>query len=160
MRVTLAAVGRVKAGPLRDLYEDFAARLGSPQGRGPLGPLILKEVEERRPLAPAELMRREAKLLQAAIPAGARLIALDARGKALSSEDFAALLGRWRDGGVADTAFAIGGAEGLDESLRGAADLVLSLGPMTWPHMLVRVMLAEQLYRAQTILTGHPYHRT
>ena len=159
MRLTLAAVGRAKAGPMRDLYADFAARLNPDRNRGPLGPLILKEVEERRPLAPAELKRREAELLRAALPAGARLIALDARGKSLTSEDFAALLGRWRDEAVADAAFVIGGAEGLDEGLRAEAALVLSLGAMTWPHMLVRVLLAEQLYRAQTILTGHPYHR-
>ena len=88
-----------------------------------------------------------------------RLIALDMRGKSLSSEDFAALLSRWRDEGAGDLAFAIGGAEGLDDTLCAAAALTLSLGAMTWPHMLVRVMLAEQLYRAQTILTGHPYHR-
>ena len=157
MRLTLLAVGRAKDGALRELYEDFAGRL-QPRG-GPLGPLTLKEVEERRPLAPAELRRREAELLRAAIPAGARVIALDARGKALSSEDFAARLGRWRDEGVAETAFLIGGAEGLDGALRDGADLVLSLGAMTWPHLLVRVLLAEQLYRAQTILTGHPYHR-
>ena len=124
-----------------------------------LGPLVLKEIEERRPLAPAELMRREAELLRAAIPAAARLIALDMGGKSLPSEKFAALLGRWRDDGTRDLAFVIGGAEGLDGTLRAAADLTLSLGAMTWPHMLVRVMLAEQLYRAQTILTGHPYHR-
>lgn len=162
MRVTLVAVGRAKGGAVRDLYEDFAGRLDSKRGtpnRGPLGPLALKEVEERRPLAPGELKRREAALLAAAIPAGARVVALDSRGKSLSSEDFAALLGRWRDEGVAETAFVIGGAEGLDETVSGAADLVLSLGPLTWPHMLVRVLLAEQLFRAQAILTGHPYHR-
>jgi 23S rRNA (pseudouridine1915-N3)-methyltransferase len=159
MRITLAAVGRAKAGPLRDLYQDFADRLNAQGNRGPLGPLTLKEIEERRPLAPAELKRREADLLLAAIPSGARLIALDMRGKNLSSEAFAALLSRWRDEGARDLAFAIGGAEGLDDALRASAVLTLSLGFMTWPHMLVRVMLAEQVYRAQTILTGHPYHR-
>jgi 23S rRNA (pseudouridine1915-N3)-methyltransferase len=159
MRITLAAVGRAKAGPLRELFQDFAGRLNPQGNRGPLGPLSLKEIEDHRPLTPAELKRREADLLLAAIPPGARLIALDMGGKSLSSEAFAALLGRWRDEGVRDLAFAIGGAEGLDDSLRTAAALTLSLGPMTWPHMLVRVMLAEQLYRAQTILTGHPYHR-
>ena len=157
MRLTLLAVGRAKGGALRDLYEDFAGRLRP--GAGPLGPLVLKELEARGRLAPAALMRREAGLLKAAIPAGARTIALDARGKTLSSEDFAALLGRWADQGVAETAFLIGGAEGLDKTLREGAELVLSLGAMTWPHMLARAMLAEQLYRAQTILTGHPYHR-
>ncbi len=159
MRITLAAVGRAKAGPSRELYNDFADRLNPQRSQGPLGPLTLKEIEERRPLAPAELKRREAELLQAALPPGARLIALDMRGKNLSSEDFAALLSRWRDEGAKDLAFVIGGAEGLDDALRAAADMTLSLGSMTWPHMLVRAMLAEQLYRAQTILTGHPYHR-
>ena len=159
MRITLAAVGRSKAGAMRDLFQGFAGRLDSSKTRGPFGPLTLKEIEERRPLAPPELMRREAELLRAAIPAGARVIVLDSRGKSLPSEDFAALLGRWRDEGLPEAAFLIGGAEGLDPALRGEADLVLSLGPQTWPHMLVRVMLAEQLYRAQTILTGHPYHR-
>ncbi len=159
MKLTLAAVGRAKAGPARELYTEFATRLNPQRIRGPLGPLTLKEVEDRRPLAPSELMRREAELLRAAILPGARLIALDSRGKALSSEDFAALLGRWCDAGTAEAAFAIGGAEGLDPEFRAEAALVLSLGPQTWPHMLVRAMLAEQLYRAQTILTGHPYHR-
>ncbi len=159
MRITLAAVGRAKAGPWRDLYDDFAGRLSPQRSRGPLGPLALKEIEEHRPLAPAELKRREAELLLAAIPPGARLIALDMRGKSLSSEAFAILLGRWRDEGTGDLAFVIGGAEGLDDSLRRSAALTLSLGSMTWPHMLVRALLAEQLYRAQTILTGHPYHR-
>ena len=155
MRMTLIAVGRAKPGPVRDIYDHYAERLG----HGPLGGLFLKEVEERRPLSPEELKRREAELLLAARPKGARLIALDERGKALASSDFAALLGRWRDEGVAELAFAIGGAGGLDASLRKAADLTLALGPMTWPHLLTRALLAEQLYRAQSILTGHPYHR-
>lgn len=155
MRITLAAVGRAKAGPARELYDTYAARLRS----GPLGPMTLREVEERRPLDPDQLRRREADLLLGAIPRGARLIALDERGKTLSSNDFARLLGRWRDDGIQDLAVAVGGAEGLDDSVRRAADLVLSLGPMTWPHLMVRALLAEQLYRANCILTGHPYHR-
>ncbi len=155
MRMTLIAVGRAKPGPVRDLYDHYAERLG----HGPLGALALKEVEERRPLSPDELKRREAELLLGALPKGARLIALDERGKTLTSSDFAALLGRWRDEGVQDLAFAIGGAGGLDPSLRAAAALTLSLGPMTWPHLLTRALLAEQLYRAQSILAGHPYHR-
>jgi 23S rRNA (pseudouridine1915-N3)-methyltransferase len=97
--------------------------------------------------------------VRAALPKGARLIALDERGKTLASGDFAALLGRWRDEGLGELAFAIGGAGGLDASLREAAALTLSFGPMTWPHLLTRALLAEQLYRAQSILTGHPYHR-
>ncbi len=158
MRMTLIAVGRAKPGPVRDLYDHYAARLGQ-GGHGALGGLTLKEVEERRPLPPGELKRREAELLLGALPKGARLIALDERGKALDSGDFAALLGRWRDQGVQDLAFAIGGAGGLDASLRQAAALTLALGPLTWPHLLTRALLAEQLYRAQSILSGHPYHR-
>jgi 23S rRNA (pseudouridine1915-N3)-methyltransferase len=155
MRITLAAVGRAKAGPARDLFEHYAERLK----HGPLGPVALKEVEERRPLGAAELKAREAELLRAAVPAGARMIALDERGKALTSLEFSRLLGAWRDEGTRDLAFFIGGAEGLDQGLRAAAERVVSLGPMTWPHLLVRGLLAEQLYRAQSILTGHPYHR-
>ncbi len=158
MRMTLIAVGRAKPGPVRDLYDRYTERLG----HGPLGGLTLKEVEERRPLTPEELRRREAELLLGALgalPKGARLIALDERGKALTSGDFAALLGRWRDAGAQDLAFVIGGAGGLDASVRQAAAFTLALGPMTWPHLLTRALLAEQLYRAQSILAGHPYHR-
>ena len=155
MRMTLIAVGRAKPDPVRDLYDRYAERLG----HGPLGGLTLKEVEERRPLPPEELKRREAELLLGALPKGARLIALDECGKTLTSGDFAALLGRWRDDGTQDLAFAIGGADGLDASVREAAARTISLGAMTWPHMLTRALLAEQLYRAQSILSGHPYHR-
>ena len=95
----------------------------------------------------------------AALPQGARVIALDETGRNLSSARFAEQIGRWRDAGGQDLAIVIGGAEGLAPALRDKADLVLALGTMTWPHLLVRGMIAEQLYRAQTILAGHPYHR-
>jgi 23S rRNA (pseudouridine1915-N3)-methyltransferase len=98
-------------------------------------------------------------LISAALPPGARLVALDERGTAWSSRGLADRLGQWRDQGTATLAFAIGGAEGLDRQLIARADAVLSLGAMTWPHLLVRGMLLEQLYRAQQILAGHPYHR-
>jgi 23S rRNA (pseudouridine1915-N3)-methyltransferase len=104
-------------------------------------------------------MAAEADLLARAIPAGAVLCILDERGRSLSSPDFAAQLARWRDAGRQDAAFVIGGADGIDPSLRARADLAISFGAMVWPHMLVRVMLAEQLYRAATILAGSPYHR-
>lgn len=103
--------------------------------------------------------QREGERLIAAVPTGARVVALDERGKSLDSPAFAALLKRWQDEGVGDLAFVIGGAEGLSGALLARADLTLSFGPMTWPHLLVRVLLAEQLYRAQCILDGHPYHR-
>lgn len=151
MRLTIIAVGRAGRGPERALYDHYAKRLR--------WPLTLKEVELRGRRPAAETPQREAELIRAAMPAGAVLVALDERGKALSSTAFADALAGWRDGGVQDIALVIGGAEGLDESLRSEARLVLSLGPMTWPHLMVRGMLAEQLYRAQQILAGHPYHR-
>lgn len=151
MRLTIIAVGRAGRGPERALYDHYAKRLR--------WPLTLKEVELRGRRPAAETPQREAELIRAAMPAGAVLVALDERGKALSSTTFADAIAGWRDGGVQDVALVIGGAEGLDESLRSEARLVLSLGPMTWPHLMVRGMLAEQLYRAQQILAGHPYHR-
>ena len=104
-------------------------------------------------------MAAEGALLSRAIPEGAALCVLDERGKVLSSPEFAQALAGWRDGGRQDAAFVIGGADGVDPDLRARADLVISLGRMVWPHMLARVMLAEQLYRAATILAGSPYHR-
>ncbi len=151
MRITIAAVGRARAGPEKALFQDYVARLP--------WPVTLKEVEERRKLAAPERRAREAERLLAAAPKGATLVALDGGGKALTSAALAATIGRWRDGGVRDRAFLTGGAEGLGATLLERADLALSLGLMTWPHQLARVMLAEQLYRAATILSGHPYHR-
>jgi 23S rRNA (pseudouridine1915-N3)-methyltransferase len=150
MRLTIVAVGRHKAGPLKALQEFYAERIR--------WPLTIREVEERRKLPPAELKAREAELILAALPKDAVLVALDARGKTLSSTDFADRLARWRDAD-AGPAFVIGGADGLAASIIEKAQLVLSLGIMTWPHLLVRGMLLEQLYRAQQILAGHPYHR-
>ena len=151
----LAAVGRAPRGPLRALFDDYAGRLAPT----PFGPVTLKEVEVRKRLPAGELSRREAELLLAAVPPAATMVVLDERGTALASEAFAARLAGWRDTGVADLAFLIGGADGHGEAVRRRADVMLAFGPMTWPHQLVRVMLAEQIYRAHTILTGHPYHR-
>jgi 23S rRNA (pseudouridine1915-N3)-methyltransferase len=156
MRIFICAVGRARAGPLRDLYEDYAGRVSATRM---LGRVELREVEERKTLSAAELKQREGELLRASLPKQAILVALDARGQKLTSEAFAAKLSTWRDAGTADLAFLIGGADGLEPTLVEESNLVLSLGAMTWPHMLVRVMLAEQLYRAATILQGHPYHR-
>ncbi|MBK1669243.1 23S rRNA (pseudouridine(1915)-N(3))-methyltransferase RlmH [Rhodovibrio sodomensis] len=151
MRLTLAAVGRWKRGPLPELFEDYRKRLA--------WPLALKQVSARKPLEGDQLKAHEAELLRAALPEQATLVALDAGGTELSSRAFADRLGAWEDHGVGEVAFAIGGAEGLDSGLLQRADLKLSLGAMTWPHMLVRVLLAEQLYRAQAIRQGHPYHK-
>jgi 23S rRNA (pseudouridine1915-N3)-methyltransferase len=122
-------------------------------------PPTITELEEKGRFSAAELKTREAELIVAAVPNGARLVALDHRGAEWSSRELADRLGKWRDGGVADLAFAIGGAEGLGPAVIERADAVLSLGAMTWPHLLCRCMLLEQLYRAQQILAGHPYHR-
>ena len=122
-------------------------------------PVAIIECEERRKLPPPERVAREALLILGALPAGARLVALDEGGAVWSSREFAEHLRRWRDQGVAELVFAIGGADGLARTVLDRADNVLALGPMTWPHFLVRGMLLEQLYRAQQILAGHPYHR-
>ena len=151
MRLHIVAVGKLKAGPHAALARHYAERLA--------WPLVVREVEEKRPLPSAELKEREAALLLAAVPSGAVLVALDERGKPLASPAFAQKIAQWRDGGISDLAFLIGGADGLADGVRQKAQLVLSLGAMTWPHLLVRGMLLEQLYRAQQILAGHPYHR-
>ncbi|HEY4136610.1 MAG TPA: 23S rRNA (pseudouridine(1915)-N(3))-methyltransferase RlmH [Alphaproteobacteria bacterium] len=151
MRLQILAVGKAKAGPQRDLYDLYAGRLR--------WPLRLVEVEEKRKLAADALKAREAELLLAQLPAGAKLCALDEHGTAVGSADFAGWLRQWQDQGAADVAFAIGGADGHGAALLARADRKLALGALTWPHMLVRGMLAEQLYRAQQILAGHPYHR-
>ena len=159
MRLQICAVGRLRAGPEKQLLDDYLARLDA-TGRGigiTAAPLI--EVEEKRRLEPAPLKIREGELLRAAIAKGATIVALDERGRAEPSAAFARRLGDWRDGGVSDVAFLIGGAGGLAPEIRDSAAHILAVGPATWPHMLARVMLAEQLYRAATILSGHPYHR-
>jgi len=153
MRFVIAAVGRAKAGPEKTLFEHYLGRLQQPFS------LELKEVEEKRPLQGLELKRSEAALLMAVVPKGALIVAMDERGKSLSSPQFADHIGRWRDAGQRDLVFMIGGADGLDGSVRSQARLTLSFGNQTWPHMLVRGLLAEQVYRAQCILGGHPYHR-
>ncbi len=148
----ISAVGRAKAGPHKALYDFYTQRL---QNR-----LALKEVELKKNTAPSDLKEREGALLLATLPTkqNHRLVALDGGGRTLSSEKLAALLHSWEDQGVALAVFAIGGAHGHGANLLQHAHLTLSLGAMTWPHMLVRGMMAEQLYRAQQIMIGHPYH--
>lgn len=151
MKLTIAAIGRAGRGPERALYEHYASRIR--------WPLALKELEEKRKLPPTQLVAREGELLLAAVPPKSLRVALDRRGRVLDSEAFAGRLQRWRDDSVADLAFLIGGADGHGETILKSADLVLSFGTMTWPHLLARAMLAEQIYRAQQLLAGHPYHR-
>ena len=151
MRLWLAAVGRAGSDPARALFDHYAGRLSPP--------LTLREVVARKSVAPERLTEEEGRLLLAAAPKEAVLVALDEKGKALSSQAFARQIGAWRDEGAKDVAFLIGGADGLAPAVRRKAAFILSLGPMTWPHLLARALLAEQLYRAQMILAGHPYHR-
>jgi 23S rRNA (pseudouridine1915-N3)-methyltransferase len=121
-------------------------------------PRTIVEVEERRKLVAPERRVREGELLLARLPSRATVVALDERGKGLASVDFAAQFVKWQEAG-ADLAFLIGGADGHADAVRERADAMLSFGPMTWPHLLVRPLLLEQIYRAQQILAGHPYHR-
>ena len=157
MRVLIAAVGRLKDGAETVLVDRYMERL-APRIAG-LGPIAISEIPEARQGGAAARKHDEAeRLLRAAAKADFR-IALDERGKALSSDAFAKLLGRKRDDGITTLAFLIGGPDGHGKAVTDAADLTLSLGPMTLPHGLARVVLAEQIYRAATILSGHPYHR-
>lgn len=159
MRLMLVAVGRMKDGPERILTARYIERaLASGKPLGLSGPIIT-ELSESRARSASERMREEAKAILAAIPDKSVIIALDERGKSVSSEDFASRIGQWRDANRPALALVIGGADGFDAEIRSRADLVLSFSPMTWPHQIVRIMAAEQLYRATTILSGHPYHR-
>jgi 23S rRNA (pseudouridine1915-N3)-methyltransferase len=156
MRVHLCAVGRMRADqPERAILEDYHMRFNRTGKPLALGPLFETEVEDKK----GGGMEAEADLLAKAVPAGALLVTMDERGKVLSSPEFAAQLARWRDDGRQDVAFVIGGADGIAPGLRERAAFSISFGRMVWPHMLVRVMLVEQLYRAATILGGGPYHR-
>ncbi len=155
MRLTLCVVGRLRNGPEKDLFSDYIDRFEK-TGRGMgLGPVEVVEVEDRK----GGGMQAEAELLLRAIPKGAILLAMDERGKTMTSPQFARQIAKWRDDGAQSLAIVIGGADGLSPELREQADMSLSFGKMVWPHMLARVMLAEQLYRAASILGGSPYHR-
>lgn len=155
MRVTLCVVGRLRAGPERTLIDDYLQRFDRTGRALGLGPIDVREVEDRK----GGGMAAEAVLIEKALPAGAAVIALDERGKIKTSPDFANDIARFRDDGRSDLAFIIGGADGIDPNLRAKCDGSLSFGKMVWPHMMVRVMLSEQLYRAASILAGSPYHR-
>ncbi|HJO69848.1 MAG TPA: 23S rRNA (pseudouridine(1915)-N(3))-methyltransferase RlmH [Rhodospirillales bacterium] len=156
LRVHVLAVGRTRRGRRRDgpesaLFASYAQRITPPP--------VLREIAHESALGAGEARVREGKSLLGAVPESARVVALDEGGRTLSSEALARQLERWQDQGARDVAFVIGGPAGLDAAVTLRADLVLSLGPMTWPHLLVRGLIAEQIYRAQSILSGHPYHR-
>lgn len=155
MRVHVIAVGRMRAGPEKEIFQDYTNRFDRTGRALGLGPIRLVEVDDRK----GGGMAAEATLLKRAVPDGALLAILDERGRVESSPQFADRLAGWRDQGRGDLAVIIGGADGISPDLRAEADFALSFGKMVWPHMLVRVMLAEQLYRAASILSGGPYHR-
>jgi 23S rRNA (pseudouridine1915-N3)-methyltransferase len=155
MRISICAVGRLRAGPEKDLIDDYLTRFDRTGRALGLGPAKIIEVEDKKNAG----MGAEAALLRKAIPKGGLICTLDERGRSLTSPEFAQRLGNWRDAGRQDVTLVIGGADGIESGLRAEADFSLSFGKMVWPHMLVRVMLSEQLYRAATILSGGPYHR-
>jgi 23S rRNA (pseudouridine1915-N3)-methyltransferase len=157
MRLTIAAIGRQKSGPETELVQRYVTRAQA-EGRRIGINIQLRELPESRAASAAARKSAEAKSLLEAIPDRCDLIVLDERGKGLTSAAFAARIGGVRDQGR-DVVVVIGGPDGLDDSVRAKADAVISLGPMTLPHQLVRVLAAEQVYRAATILSGHPYHR-
>ena len=159
MRFHIACIGRLKAGPERDLFARYTDRVGKAGRALSLGPIEISEIAESRAQRAADRKDEEARALLAAIPAGALIVALDETGKTVSSETFAERIADWRDSGVSDLAFAIGGRDGHGAELLAAARMTLALGPMTWPHQIARALIAEQVYRAITILAGHPYHR-
>lgn len=159
MRLVIAAVGRLKAGPERDLARRYVERIGQ-IGRGvALDAPEIVELEESRARSADQRKREEGAALVAAIDPKCAIVALDERGKAMASAAFAEMIGRRRDDGAAGLAFVIGGADGLADEFLAAAQARIAFGAMTWPHQIVRVLLVEQLYRAATILAGHPYHR-
>lgn len=155
MRLHICAVGRIRAGPERDLIDDYVSRFDRIGRALSLGPLSEQEVDTRK----AASAEAEGAALLKAIPGGAHVVALDERGRQFTSPDLAHFMAARRDGGLQDLVFVIGGAAGLSRSVLGRADASLSLGVMVWPHMLARVMLSEQLFRAAGILAGTPYHR-
>jgi 23S rRNA (pseudouridine1915-N3)-methyltransferase len=159
MRLLVVAIGRLKKGPERELAERYRERFDDIGRKLGFRGLDIHEIPESRARDAATRISEEAAAISAAIPAKSVLVALDERGDSIDSAAFARHLGRWRDEAAVDTIFAIGGADGLSPDLRRMAKLRIAFGSATWPHQMVRVMLLEQIYRAATILAGHPYHR-
>lgn len=160
MRIVVAAAGRLKAGPERELCSRYMDRAQAASRSAGLTGVEMREIDESRARRPQDRMAEESQALLAHVPPGARLVLLDERGKTISSEAFARDVGETRDGGAPAFVLALGGPDGHGPDIRARADMVLSFGAMTWPHQLARIMAAEQVYRAITILTGHPYHRS
>ncbi len=152
MKITIAAVGKLKNSALNEIYTSYIKRIP--------WQVELKELESKKSHIGAQLKAEEACLLLGAIPKNSKIIALDEQGKSISSQELANLIAGWQNEGSSSVAFIIGGADGLAPEVRKQADFILSFGKLTWPHMLVRAMLAEQIYRIYSIITGHPYHRS
>jgi 23S rRNA (pseudouridine1915-N3)-methyltransferase len=159
MRLVVIAIGRLKQGPERELAERYRERFDDIGRKLGFRGLEMSEIPESRARDATSRMAEEATAISAAMPENSVLVALDERGENLDSIAISRHLGRWRDEGIGNTIFAIGGADGLSPDLRRKAKLRMAFGSATWPHQMVRIMLLEQLYRAATILAGHPYHR-
>jgi 23S rRNA (pseudouridine1915-N3)-methyltransferase len=159
MRLVVISVGRLKQGPERELAERYRERFDDIGRKLGFRGLEIHEIPESRARDAATRIVEEATAISALIPEKSVLVALDERGDSIDSAAFARHLGRWRDESAANTFFLIGGADGLSPDLRRKAKLSVAFGAATWPHQMVRVMLLEQIYRAATILAGHPYHR-
>src|ERR1700681_1002998 len=159
MRIVVAAIGRLKHGPETELSERYRKRAAQTGRNLGLRDVEIVEIRESRAAEAGKRMLEESIALANIIPEGAAVVLLDAQGENLDSPSLAAQLTKWRSNDRPAVVFIIGGADGLGRTLRAGAALRLSFGAATWPHQLVRVMLLEQLYRATTILSGHPYHR-
>jgi 23S rRNA (pseudouridine1915-N3)-methyltransferase len=151
VQVHVLSPGRFKRGPEQELFARYVKRCP--------WEIALVELALKRGVAATELRAAESRLIESRLPQGRPLVLLDEAGELATSELLADRLGRWRDAGTGGAAFVVGGADGVDDALKRRADWRLALGRLTWPHLLVRAMLAEQLYRAASILAGHPYHR-
>jgi 23S rRNA (pseudouridine1915-N3)-methyltransferase len=160
MRIIVAAIGRLKRGPETELSARYAKRAAQTGRSLGLREVEIIEIRESRAAEPDKRMIEESIALANVIPAGSAVILLDSRGESLDSPTLASRLAEWRSEDRPAAIFVIGGPDGLAANLAQQADLRLAFGAATWPHQMVRVMLLEQLYRATTILTGHPYHRS
>ena len=159
MRILLLCVGRARNAPEQELCDAYLKRARDTGKKPGFPEIAFATVDTSRATDVASRMAEEAKRLSKQVPQGAYRIALDERGQSFASTEFAGRLATLRDSGIRDVVFVVGGPDGLDQGFRNAADAQLALGPQTWPHLLVRTMLAEQIYRALAILAGHPYHR-
>ncbi len=159
MKIHILTIGRLKDGPLRQLAADYADRIAKVGPQAGLKSLQIREFDEARASDSKQRKSREAEVILAAIPPASIIVALDETGKSLSSRDFSGKIAKWRDDGEQDLVFIVGGPDGLDYDLVKSARQTIAFGMSTWPHQLVKVMLLEQIYRAITLLLGHPYHR-